>query len=178
MTKIYAILGPHAAGKSTLLKLLKDRGFSSIVSHTTRKNSGNELDRIEYKFISKEDFLRLDLVEKSTYQGNYYGIEKNELLTKMQENKINFVLVDKNGLKQLKKLLSNRVESIYIMVDYVTMIERMLRRGESNANIKRQLEYAEANGEFDNWKICDHVVKNVLNIEISMRQILAIINRD
>lgn len=177
MTKIYAILGPHAAGKSTLLKILRNRGFSSIVSHTTRKITDSETNNIEYKFVSKENFLKLDLVEKSTYQGNYYGIEKNELLNKMQENKINFVIVDKNGLKQLKKLLSHRIESIYIMVDYVTMVERMLKRGETNANIKKQLEYAEANGEFDNWKICDHIVKNVLDVDISIRQILAIINR-
>ncbi len=174
MAKIYALLGPHASGKSTILNILRERGFSSIISHTTRTPKENEQNGVDYHFISKDEFFKLDLVEKSTYQGEYYGIAKSEILGKMQKNRINFLLIDKNGFKQLKKLLSNRVESIYIMVDYVTMVERMLKRGESNVNIKKQLEYAETNGEFDNWKICDHVVKNVLDLDIAIRQIIAI----
>ena len=174
MAKIYALLGPHASGKSTILNILRKRGFSSITSHTTRAAKENEQNGVDYHFVSKDEFFKLDLVEKSTYQGEYYGIAKSEILGKMQKNRINFLLIDKNGFKQLKKLLSNRVESIYIMVDYVTMVERMLKRGESNVNIKKQLEYAETNGEFDNWKICDHVVKNVLDLDIAIRQIIAI----
>lgn len=174
MNKIYAILGPHASGKTEIIKQLKARGISHIISYTTRRPKAAEKDGVDYHFVDKETFFKLDLVEKVTYQGEYYGIEKSELLTKMQKNMINIVLLEKNGYKQLKKLLGNRIESIYIMVDYVTMVERMLARQESNDMIKRQLEYSETNGEFDNWKITDHVVKNIKGLCVTVNQILAL----
>ncbi|WP_110954551.1 guanylate kinase [Anaerosinus massiliensis] len=174
MNKIYAIIGPHAAGKTTIIAKLKIQGIPSIVSHTTRKPRSNEKNGREYYFVNKEEFLKLDLVEKVTYQGDYYGITKSELLTKMQASKINTVMVEQNGYKQLKKLLGDRLESIYIMVDYVTMVERMLNQNEDNDQIKKQLEYTETNGELETWKITNHVVKNTGNITITINQILAL----
>lgn len=174
MNKIYAIIGPHAAGKTAIISKLKAQGIPFIVSHTTRKPHPDEKDGREYYFVSKENFFKLDLVEKVTYQGEYYGIAKNELLTKMQLSKINTVMVEQSGYKQLKKLLGERLESIYIMVDYVTMVERMLNDKETNDQIKKQLEYTETNGELDNWKLTNHVVKNINNINITINQILAI----
>lgn len=174
MNKIYAIIGPHAAGKTTIISKLRTQGIPFIVSHTTRKPRSYEKDGREYYFVSKEDFFKLDLVEKVTYQGEYYGIAKNELLAKMQLSKINTVMVEQSGYKQLKKLLGERLESIYIMVDYVTMVERMLNDKETNDQIKKQLEYTETNGELENWKLTNHVVKNINNINITINQILAI----
>lgn len=174
MNKIYAIIGPHAAGKTAIISKLKTQGIPFIVSHTTRNPRPDEREGREYYFVSKEDFFKLDLVEKVTYQGEYYGIAKNELLNKMQSSKINTVMVEQSGYKQLKKLLGERLESIYIMVDYVTMVERMLNAKESNDQIKKQLEYTETNGELENWKLTNHVVKNINNINITINQILAI----
>lgn len=174
MNKIYAIIGPHAAGKTAIISKLRTQGIPFIVSHTTRKPRPDEREGREYYFVSKEDFFKLDLVEKVTYQGEYYGIAKSELLNKMQSSKINTVMVEQSGYKQLKKLLGERLESIYIMVDYVTMVERMLNAKESNDQIKKQLEYTETNGELENWKLTNHVVKNINNINITINQILAI----
>lgn len=174
MNKIYAIIGPHAAGKTAIISKLKAQGIPFIVSHTTRTPRPDEKDGREYYFVTKEEFFKLDLVEKVTYQGEYYGIAKNELLTKMQSSKINTVMVEQSGYKQLKKLLGDRLESIYIMVDYVTMVERMLNNKETSEQIKKQLEYTETNGELENWKITNYVVKNINNINTTINQILAI----
>jgi guanylate kinase len=174
MNKIYAIIGPHAAGKTTIISKLKTQGIPAIISHTTRKPRPDEKDGREYYFVEKDEFLKLDLIEKVTYQGEYYGISKNELLTKMQSSKINTVMIEQSGYKQLKKLLGDRLESIYIMVDYVNMVERMLNDKETNDQIKKQLEYTETNGELEAWKLTNHVVKNVNNMNITINQILAI----
>ena len=61
------------------------------------------------------------------------------------------------------------------MVDYMTLVERILKAGESNVVIKSTLSYAETNGEFNNWKYADYVVKNTHDVETALRQILAIL---
>lgn len=173
MSKIYAIVGPHASGKTELIRQLRDLGVPYIVSHTTRKPRSNEMDGRDYHFITREAFFKLDFVEKSSYQGEYYGVTKTHLLQSIQSNAINVLVLDQSGVKQLKKFLGNALQSIYLMVDYVTMVKRMVSRGENNALMKKNLEYAELNGEFEGWKTADHVVKNY-SADLTVNQVLAI----
>jgi guanylate kinase len=84
------------------------------------------------------------------------------------------IVGDTSTIKQLAKLLKDSFESIYIMTDYVSLIERMLKLGHTNEEIKHHLEYAENNGEFESWKFATHVVKNVSTEEKAMNQILSI----
>jgi len=171
--KIYAIIGPHASGKTMLIQQLKRLGLPYILSYTTRKPKANEKNGEDYHFVDKETFFKLDLIEKVTYRGEYYGLSKLELLKTLQTCNRSIILLEANGLKQLTKLLSERIESIYIMADYVTLVERMLMMKESNDDIKHNLEYAENNGEFETWKVTTHVVKNVLDPNIAIDQILS-----
>lgn len=174
MNKIYAIIGPHASGKKKILHHLRMMGISYIISHTTRKPRSSEKNGFDYHFVTKEEFFKLDLVEKTTYKGEYYGISKTALLSAMQVSEISLVLVEQNGFKQLQKLLGQRIESIFIMVDYVTMVENMLANNESNELMKSNLEYAEKNGEFMLWKTTDYVVKNKKDINVTLNQILSL----
>ena len=171
--KIYAIIGPHASGKTMLIQHLKRLGLPYILSYTTRKPKADEKNGEDYHFVDKETFFKLDLIEKVTYRGEYYGLSKLELLKTLQTCNRSIILLEANGLKQLTKLLSERIESIYIMADYVTLVERMLMMKESNDDIKHNLEYAENNGEFETWKVTTHVVKNVLDPNIAVDQILS-----
>ena len=171
--KIYAIIGPHASGKTMLIQHLKRLGLPYILSYTTRKPKATEQNDEDYHFVDKETFFKLDLIEKVTYRGEYYGLSKLELLKTLQTCNRSIILLEANGLKQLTKLLSERIESIYIMADYVTLVERMLMMKESNDDIKHNLEYAENNGEFETWKVTTHVVKNVLDPNIAVDQILS-----
>ena len=97
------------------------------------------------------------------------------MLLALQRNRISLMSTEINGLKQITNLLKGRVESIYLMVDYMTLVERMLKAGESNLVIKSTLSYAETNGEFNNWKYADYVVKNTHDVDTALRQILAIL---
>lgn len=174
MNKIYAIIGPHASGKTTLLQALPKNKVAYIVSCTTRAPQKNENESREFQYVSKETFFKLDLIEKITYQGEYYGIAKNEMLDKIKNNNCCVLTTTLSGIKQLKKLFGSRLESIYLMIDYVTMVERMLALGENNAMIQAQLEYAEKNQEFELYKAADHVIKNTGSISTSLTQLMAI----
>ena len=131
-------------------------------------------NRTTTKFLSQSDFLKQDWIVKVTYKGDYYGLLKNDVLNALKTEKISVTMLTINGVKQVSKLLTNNLETVFIMVDYVTLIDRMLKMGHNNVDMKYHLEYAENNGEFDNWKNTDFVIKNIKDPEKSLDQLMAI----
>jgi guanylate kinase len=172
--KIYAFIGPLASGKYMLLRQLISMGLNYIPIYTTRQLTKNETKTNLYHYIDKTEFFKQSFIVKITYKGDYYGILKKDVLDALQTHKISMIILDINGIKQLNKLLKNNLDTIYIMCDYITIVERMLRMGYTNADIKYHLEYAESNGEFDSWKTAQHVIKNISNPHTALNQVLAI----
>jgi guanylate kinase len=177
MNKMFAIIGPPAAGKTTIVKqLLQHYGIPALISHTTRLPKPGEAEGKDYYFTSKSDFLAIPYIETVNNSGYFYGLSKAEVLNKIKSSPLSVVDIDLTGYYQLKKLLSERLESIFILVDKDEIINRYLIEGKSSEDIKKLIEAAEANGEYNNWQIADHVVKNTGSIEVTLRQIAAILN--
>ena len=173
-SKIYALVGPHASGKTTIIHKLVELGVYCIPVYTTKAPNVSDKDSRTTIFLSQSDFLKKEWMVKVTYKGDYYGILKDDILNAMNKHKVCVTVLTSNGVKQLSKIFPKNLESIYLMVDYVTLIDRMLRMGHNNIDMKYHLEYAENNGEFDNWKLTDHVVKNIGQGEKALDQIMAI----
>lgn len=174
MNKVYALIGPPASGKTSILKELKQFGIPEMVSHTTRKPKTGEIHGVHYYFVAKEDFQKNELIERVEYSGNLYGLSKAEVLDKVNKRPVSMVAVETHGLNQLRKLLADRLESIFIMADQDTVIARMLDRGDSPDLINRRIEYANKTGEFNNWQTANYIVKNTGSLEVAVRQVLAI----
>jgi len=172
--KIYALVGPHASGKTLLVTQLMGIGVHYIPTYTTREFGKDDSDAELYVHVEKMEFFKKEFIVKVSYKGHYYGLLKQDILNAAHEYGISVVFIEANGLKQLSKLSKDSLESIYVMCDYVTMVERMLRMGHNNEDIKFHLEFAENNGEFDTWKITTHVVKNVSEPNVALNQILSI----
>ena len=85
--------------------------------------------------------------------------------------------IDRGGYEQLKKLIGDRLESIFILVDKETIFSRFMMNGEKLEDVKARIDYAEANGEYDNWQVADHVVKNTGEVDRAVLQLLAIMGR-
>ena len=174
--KIYALIGPHASGKTVLIDKLMQLGIHYIPLYTTRQPGKIDSDERFYRFVSKAEFFKQEFVVRVTYKGDYYGILKKDVLSALQEHKISLLMLEANGIKQLTRLLKENFETIFLMVDYLTLVERMIRLGHKNNEIKYHLEYAENNNEFDNWKNATHVVKikNAKDPGTAFAQVLAI----
>lgn len=177
MNKVYALIGPPASGKTSIQKELVQYGIPEIVSHTTRQARPDEQQGHHYYFVSRDEFLKTEIIERVEYSGNLYGLSKAEVLSKVNQYPLSTVAVETQGLVQLKKLLADRVESIFIMTDYDTVISRMLERGDSPELINRRIEYASSTGEFNNWQTANYVVKNTGSLEVAVHQILAILGK-
>ena len=177
---IYALVGPHAAGKATLASQLISMGIHFIPTYTTyqfpSRGRGRQKSKSAalYHTVSREDFNLLDLVVQFTHKGEFYGIRKEDILNAIEDHHMSVMILENTGIKQLNKLIKNKLCTIYLMVDYVTLIDRMLHDGYTNDEIKYHLQYAENNKEFESWKATTQVIKNTAELSTAMSQLLAI----
>ena len=174
--KVYAFLGPHCSGKSTMVSQLMSMGIHYVPTITTRSfDDRYAYKRRLYKTVKPDEFAAEKFIIKSAYQGNSYGIRKQDVLESYQRHKVSIMLMqDPEGIKQLSKFINQDLVTIFLMIDDVVFVDRMLRAGCSNDEIKYYVEYAENNGEFENWKATDFVVKNISTPRAALEQILAV----
>ena len=98
--KILIITAPSGAGKTSvtthLLKRFPQLAFS--VSPATRPKRENEINGVDYYFISLEEFQdkikHNEFIEwEMVYEGKYYGTLKSELQRIWDNNKVVFIVV-------------------------------------------------------------------------------------
>ena len=97
---------PSGVGKTTLTKKIQQKysNFKISVSHTTRSPRTNEINGIDYNFVSKEEFKELirkkEFYEYAKIFDNYYGTLKKNVDNTIKNNDIIFD-IDWQGTKQL-----------------------------------------------------------------------------
>ena len=173
--KIYALVGPYASGKNTLIEKLVDLGINYIPVYSTGDPRNVKRTSNLVRYVSKTQFSQEDWMVRVTYKGDYYGIKKTDLLDSLNNNKISITMLDQKGVKQVQTLMNGSVKTIYLMVDYVSLVDRMLARGLNNTDMKYHLEYAESNGEFNYWKSANYIIKNTSTVESAYNQLMAIL---
>ena len=119
-------------------------------------------------YYSNEEQVRMGA------NGAYYGIRKKDMTDALREHPINLAILDGNGVKQMRRLLRDNMVSIYLMTDYVCLIEHLLQIGYTNVEIKDLLQYYEKNHVFNGWKDADFVVKTTRGMQIALKQVLSI----
>ena len=124
---ILALCGKSASGKDSIQKVLCEKyGFNRVVSHTTRPKRPNEVDGIDYHFVTEDEFIKMcqndKLIEWRSYTPKtknpndtwYYGTSKEEV-----EGKINPVcVIELKGLSELQRIYGKEnVFAVYIYLD-------------------------------------------------------------
>lgn len=106
MSTLVTLTGPTCAGKSTLERILRDKGFEPVISTTTRMPRKGEVDGESYYFVSKEAFeanLKASCyVEHVAIDGHLYGVSDYELRRRIRSGKPMVAVCDPRGQKQLR----------------------------------------------------------------------------
>ena len=174
--KVYAFLGSHASGKSSMVSQLVSMGLHYIPTVTTKYFD----DRYAYKrklfqTLKPDAYEQEKLIVNNQYQGSSFGLRRTDVLDSYQEHKVSIMLMmNSDGIKQLSKFINQDLVTIFLMINEEVFIERMLRAGCSNDEIKYFVEYADTNKEFEQWKDVNFVVKNTASPRVALEQILAI----
>ena len=134
-TKLIIIAAPSGAGKTSvtrhLLKALPEQLAFSI-SCATRQPRNNEKDKVDYYFISAEDFKtkieQKEFVEwEMVYEGKYYGTLKSEVERIWQLDKAPLLDVDVQGGINIQQLYPHNSLSLFIEPPSIEELERRLR---------------------------------------------------
>lgn len=176
------MIGESGSGKSAIEDVLVNKyGYERTVSYTTRQITENEIDGIDYNFISFDEYVKKFnsgfFVETGNDNGYFYGT------TYDQYNKNTVCIVTPNGLRELKKNINKDkldVHYCYIKVPRRDRLIKMLQRGDNIDKLlekdkKDKIQYEDIEKEVDyvieniNWfsdpenmteKLLDQIKKN------------------
>lgn len=174
------ISGTTCAGKGTVIKKLLERNKNMVLSlsYTSRPIRKGEVDGIDYKFISHEEFERKikneDFLEYAKVRyGEYFGTPKENIENLLEAGKDVILEIDVQGAKQIKKKLPETI-LIFIMAPSMEEIKRRIKaRGAETAEqiVDRfQTAYREIN-EVNKY---NYVVVND-NLEEAIQKVEAIL---
>ena len=156
---------PSGAGKTTLVKKISsEKDYFVSISHTTRKPRPNEIDGVDYHFVSQVEFEKLikknNFYEHAKIFDNYYGTSKNSV-NKLHQEKYDVVFdIDWQGTKQLSAYKELNLIKIFILPpDKDELKKRLINRNQDNEKIveKRLKQYE---NDVQHWFDYDYVVIN------------------
>ncbi len=174
---------PSGAGKTTLVKLIsKNNNLYTSVSHTTRSPRTNEIDGIDYFFVTKEKFQNLiienQFLEYAKVFNNYYGTSKDNVINKLNDGHNVIFDIDWQGTEQIiNRNLHFKLVTIFILPPS----KRVLYKRLSNRDMKDKLIVEQRMKQFDkdilHWKNYDYVVIND-ELDICYKKIIQILESE
>ena len=172
---------PSGAGKTTITKKIQQKyhSFKISVSHTTRKPRPNEVEGVDYFFVTKEEFEKKkeknEFYEHAKIFDNYYGTSKKSVTDILEKKNDILFDIDWQGTQQLSKFSELNLVKIFILPPNKEELEnRLLRRGQDNKEIVTK-RLSSFDNDATHWKEYDHIVIND-NLENCFKQIENIIN--
>ncbi len=171
---------PSGVGKTTLTKKIQQKynNFKISVSHTTRKPRSNEVDGVDYHFVSKEKFKEL-IASNSFYEyakiyENYYGTLKESVDKTLKNNDIIFD-IDWQGTKQLSNFKKLKLIKIYLITHNKNELKKRLLNRDQNTNMEIKKRFDSFDEDVKHWNDYDYILINK-NLEVCFKQIESIIN--
>jgi len=177
---ILILSSPSGAGKTTLAKKIEisDTNFKISVSYTTRTPRLNEINGVDYNFISINKFEELSnqnkFLEQAKVFGNYYGTLKEPIEENLVQGKDYIFDIDWQGTEQVKKIMPLDIVPIFILPPSINDLEnRLKKREEKNKELIDQ-RMKMAKDEINHWKDYKYIVVNK-NLENCFEQITKIV---
>ena len=180
---MFVLSSPSGVGKTTLTKKIakNNSNFTISISHTTRKPRPNEVDGLDYFFVSEKEFNSLiennDFFEYAKIFDNYYGTLKKPVQKSLSLGKDVLFDIDWQGTQQLKKIKDLKLVTFFILPPNLEVLKkRLLNRHEGQEKLIKE-RMKKFNEEVSHWNEYDYVVVND-DLEICYNNILNIIKSE
>ena len=162
---LVVVSGPSGVGKDSVLRGLKDRGlpFRFVPTMNTRPRRSDEVDGVDYYFVTTEQFVTLleqgELLEHAVVYGDYKGIPKKPIREALESGQDVVLRVDVQGAATLKRLIPEAVFIFLTARDEDELVARLQKRKTESPESLR-LRIATAREELQRISEFDYVVVN------------------
>jgi guanylate kinase len=162
---LIVVSGPSGVGKDAALKRMRERDypFHFLVTNTTRPKRPEEIDNVDYHFITKETFAGIDarneFLEHAVVYGYDYGNSKSEVREALARGQDVIMRIDVQGAATLKRLVPEAV-FVILLPPSMQVLEARLRkrRTEPEEYLRIRLHAAQLEmAEFDKF---DYMIVN------------------
>ena len=170
---------PSGAGKTTITKKIQQKypSFKISVSHTTRKPRSNEVNGVDYYFVSSEEFE--ELINKNKFYEyakifeNYYGTLKKNVDDTIKKNDIIFD-IDWQGTKKLSQFKNLKLIKLYLITENKTELKKRLIKRNLDSEKEVEKRFKSFEEDIKHWNDYDYVIINK-NLDVCFKQIEKII---
>jgi guanylate kinase len=164
--RILIISGPSGSGKSSIINyILSEVDNATLsVSTTSRQIRENEIDGMDYNFVSKDEFEAMikdgRFLEYEEVHGNYYGTDREFVEEALEFGKLLVFDVDTRGMDSIYKVFSDITVTLFLTTPSKEILEERLRnRGtESEEQVQKRLN--NAIGEMRDLEKFDYFIIN------------------
>jgi guanylate kinase len=151
--KLVLFCGPSGSGKTTIVHHLLNKfpmmRFS--ISATTRERRPNEVEGVDYYFLTPEQFrAKIENQEflewEEVYKDRYYGTLKSEVQRILNNDQVALFDVDVEGGLAIKKQYGRQLLDVFVMPPSVDELHKRLvaRATESEESLIKRLSKAES----------------------------------
>ena len=118
------LIGKNGSGKTYIANELSKYGYNKVVGYTTRPRRQNETDKIDYNFITENEFVSMlcnnQFIDYKVRSGYYYGISRDSITN-------NSIIISGNS-DLITKETGLAVYKIFLDADLRVRYARMIKR--------------------------------------------------
>ena len=161
------ISGPSGVGKDTIIDAMRERThepeYVYVVTCTTRAPRPGEIDGVDYRFVTREQFLRLraarGFLETNEVHGNWYGAPRDQVRRAVLAGRHAVLKIDVQGAQVVKEQVTEALLIFVVPPSLETLFSRLRTRATESAD---ELELRQRNAaiELARQDDYDYVVVN------------------
>ena len=165
MANLFIIAAPSGCGKTSLVEALikKTKNLCVSVSHTTRPPRPDEVNGINYYFVSINEFDEMiknnAFVEHATVFDNHYGSSTKLIRDKLDQGVDVILEIDWQGARQVKKNMPNAISIFILPPSNEALLGRLKQRAQDNdETINKRM--SDAQNQMQHFNEFDYLVIN------------------
>lgn len=180
---LIVLSGPAGVGKDAVLNRLKAIRYPLyfVVTATDRAPRPNEVDGVDYFFVTTAEFQRLEregeLLEHALVYGQHKGVPKHQVREALAAGQDVIMRVDVQGAATVREIAPQAV-LIFLTASDADLEKRLRQRGTDSAE-QLAIRLQKAREEKERIDEFEYVVVNEENqLEEAVRRVIAIIEAE